>query len=592
MSQIRLVLAFHDHQPIGNFDGVFDDAHRDAYGPLLDTLADYPELKVVIHTSGSLMEWLVAHKPEYVDRLREFVQRGQVEILGGPFYEPILASIPSRDRVGQVVAYSRYLESLFGQKIRGMWLPERVWEQQFTRDLVNAGMEFSVLDDYHFRAGGMRGHELMNYYLTEDEGKLLALFPVDETLRYTIPFEKPERTIEYLRKFARENPGSLVTFGDDGEKFGVWPDTKEHVYGKGWMRKFLDLLMKNRDWLEVTHFGTAIDTTPPMGRYYVPDCSYREMTEWVLTTPRQTELKAMVKAHEGPDAPPAGGEWSGAGDWKVVKQYLRGGFWRNFRVKYPEANEMYCRMLTVSDRLDALTRAHATAGETSPVADPDLLIDARTHLYKGQCNCPYWHGAFGGLYLPHLRNAIYEHLIAADTALEKAVGKSGKYAEVDAADYDLDGRKEVRLNGDRLIAFLKPNRGGHLYELDLRGARHNLLATLDRRPEPYHEIVRDADKINAPKQERSVAKTGRRRAAREGHRTPTTPATAPTAAAETGGGKTGWRRRSRKAASTSSRRGWTRSSSIRQMAAEERSSITSCVPGTDRRGVPPRRGGD
>ena len=32
-------------------------------------------------------------------------------------------------------------------------------------------------------------------------------------------------------------------------------------------------------------------------------------------------------------------------------------------------------------------------------AKAKLSEKARTHLYRGQCNCPYWHGVFGGLYL-------------------------------------------------------------------------------------------------------------------------------------------------------------------------------------------------
>lgn len=116
MTRVRLVLALHNHQPIGNFDGVFEDAYRDSYAPFLDVLRDYPDLSISLHTSGSLLEWLVEKKPEYIDVVREFVDRGQVEILGGPFYEPILASLPSRDRIGQIVTYSRFLEDLIGAR--------------------------------------------------------------------------------------------------------------------------------------------------------------------------------------------------------------------------------------------------------------------------------------------------------------------------------------------------------------------------------------------------------------------------------------------------------------------------------------------
>ena len=167
-SRIRLVLALHDHQPIGNFDGVFEAAYQDSYWPFLDVLEKYPEIPVALHTSGSLLEWLVEKHPEYIDRIRMLADRGQIEIIGGPFYEPILACIPRRDRVGQITAYSRYLEKLFGTPIRGMWVPERVWEQSFSGDISQAGIEYTILDDYHFRSAGLRDEELHGYYLSEE----------------------------------------------------------------------------------------------------------------------------------------------------------------------------------------------------------------------------------------------------------------------------------------------------------------------------------------------------------------------------------------------------------------------------------------
>src|SRR5437762_11371216 len=56
-------------------------------------------------------------QPEYVDRLARLVAAGRIEIVGGPFYEPILTMIPSRDRVGQITAYSDWLQSRLGAKV-------------------------------------------------------------------------------------------------------------------------------------------------------------------------------------------------------------------------------------------------------------------------------------------------------------------------------------------------------------------------------------------------------------------------------------------------------------------------------------------
>ncbi|MEX2561597.1 MAG: 4-alpha-glucanotransferase, partial [Pirellulales bacterium] len=66
---IRFVLALHNHQPIGNFAGVLEQAYQESYRAFLDVFERYPTLKVSLHTSGSLMEWMAERHPEYIDRL-------------------------------------------------------------------------------------------------------------------------------------------------------------------------------------------------------------------------------------------------------------------------------------------------------------------------------------------------------------------------------------------------------------------------------------------------------------------------------------------------------------------------------------------
>jgi alpha-amylase len=472
MAGVRLILTLHNHQPVGNFEGVFEAAYRDGYLPFLEVLEGFPDVPFVLHTSGPLLEWLADQKPEYLARLRALVDRGQVEILGGPSQEPILTMIPRRDRVGQIRAYTEVLRQHFGRAVRGMWMPERVWEQHLVADIAEAGIEYTVLDDFHFQRAGLADDALHGYYLTEDDGRLLKVFPNSERMRYLVPWLEPHEAFAYLRGLAENRPGAVVVCADDGEKFGAWPNTHEHVYAGGWLRRFCEMLRDNRDWLEATTLARAVDSTLPAGKVYLPDCSYREMTEWVLPPDRSLAFDAARKRLDGLDARAA----------EALRPHVRaGGFWRNFKAKYPESDEMYARMLGVSDRLAAL--------DARGDADPDLLDAARTELYRGQCNCPYWHGAFGGLYLPHLRNAIYRALITADELLDEAEGKPARRAELAVADFNLDARQEVRLENDHLVAFVRPAQGGHIYELDVRHARANVLATLDRRPESYHATI-------------------------------------------------------------------------------------------------------
>lgn len=469
MSQsIRLALVLHNHQPIGNFDHVCEQAYQESYRPFLDVFTRFDSLKIALHTSGSLMEWLNEHHPEYVDRLGELVAAGRIEIIGGAYYEPILAMLPARDRIGQIQRYSRWLEQRIGATVRGMWVAERVWEQAFVRDIAAAGIEYTVLDDFHFKCAGLTDDQLHGYYASEDDGRVISIFPGSERLRYTIPFADPQETIDHLRYVAEQRENSVVVFGDDGEKFGTWPETFKHCYQDRWLERFFEALVRNQDWLRVTTLAETVDHVAPLGKVYLPDCSYREMTEWVLPVEQHVEFDRV--SHEV----------NGDARWASLKRFVRGGIWRNFKTRYPEADEMYCRMMQVSRRLEHAVQAGA-AGR--------LLDEARAELYRGQCNCSYWHGAFGGIYLPHLRNAVYQKLIHAENLLDQVTGQTQPWVEAKADDLNFDSRQEVELANDKLIALMNPVAGGQLYELDVRSICHNLLATLARRPEAYHRKV-------------------------------------------------------------------------------------------------------
>ena len=485
MNRIRFIFAIHNHQPVGNFGHVLEQAYQESYLPFLEVFEGYNRIKLTLHTSGSLVEWLAEEHPEYLDRVAELVRQRRVEIVGGPFFEPILAMLPSRDRIGQIQMYSEYLKKRLGANIAGLWIPERVWEQSYVRDLADAGMKYTILDDSHLRFAGVKTNALNRHYLTEDDGRTINVFPGSEKLRYLIPFGKVEDTIEHFQEMAERYPESVLVHGDDGEKFGSWPETHQHVYADKWLHRFFDALSENSDWLITTTPSEVIGTLPPLGKIYIPDGSYREMTEWVLDPDQQVEMENLRKNLKDDDQGP------------IISQFLRGGFWRNFKVRYPESDEMYCRMMSVSARLSKAIQ------EGWNGSDIDLAKEA---LYRSQCNCGYWHGVFGGIYLPHLRNAVYRELIKADNLIDTAMDKQGNWVESQTADFNFDGKNEVRLTNNFLNLFIVPHRGGTMYELDIKSIAHNLLATITRHPESYHQKIFRRNEPNFDPKGRIVCK--------------------------------------------------------------------------------------
>ncbi len=469
MSQLTLLLAFHNHQPEGNFDDVFRRAYDDCYRPLLDALADHPRVRVTLHHTGPLLEWLDRNTPAYLSDLKSMVARGQVEVLGGAFYEPMLAVLPHKDAQGQLEMMSTFCAERFGQKPTGMWLAERVWEPALAETIARAGLRYTLLDDTHFRYAGHTG-DLFGWYVTERAGHALALFPIDKELRYAIPFQDVDQAMQTLDGLLARGNGKdvVVTYGDDGEKFGLWPHTKEWVWGKGWLRRFLARLSETQHVVTST-FAEVLGKTPPSGRVYLPTASYEEMGEWTLPAEAQVryhDLRARLE-HEH--------------RFEEIRPFFRGGVWQSFLAKYPEANLMHKKMVHVSRKLDLVGRD---------------LPEARRELYRGQCNCAYWHGLFGGLYLNYLRHAVYSHLIAAETAAEEAlVGGSEPNAgaeKVERFDFDGDLRDEVILSNRHLWVGIKPDAGGAFFELDARPQLFNLANVLGRHPEGYHGRLREA----------------------------------------------------------------------------------------------------
>jgi hypothetical protein len=464
---VAFIFGVHNHQPLGNFDHVLEEAVRRAYRPFFQVLRGFPAVRAVVHTSGLLLEWWEAHAPDVLDLIGELVGRGQVEPLTGGLTEPILPLLPDHDKVGQIRALTDRVSKRLGARPRGMWLAERVWEPHLARPLVEAGVEYVLVDDHHFAMAGLDPDRLAGYYLTEEQGHTLAVFPINQRLRYLIPFGRVSEVFAVLAE--RAAGGGAVTMVDDGEKFGSWPGTHRLVYEEGWLEAFFAGLSAVAG-VELSTAAEYLDRHPPTGRVYLPTTSYREMTEWALTPEAAGDLertRAEVERLAGPAA----------------ARMLRGGFWRNFLVRYAEVNDTYRKMLRVSRRLQAALAAHP---------DDRALLAAREALWRGQCNDPYWHGIFGGVYLPHLRRAVRSALLTAETALDAADPAGGEIA-CEIGDLDGDGATEVALRSARLSLLVRPAAGGTVTELAFRPLAFDLADVLTRRPErSHHRISRAA----------------------------------------------------------------------------------------------------
>ncbi len=479
--KINFALVFHFHQPIGNFDHVIEHAYQKSYLPLIKMIKKFPKIKVSLHYTGYLLEWLEKNHPEYDDILKEMSNEGQIEIIGGAFYEPIIPIIPDRDKKAQIELLRDYIKKHFNLDIKGFWLAERAWEPHLPKILSECGIEYILIDDFHLRANGLYEEETFFPYITEEQGYIVKVIPINEPLRYMVPWKQPWEPVEYLEKNKNTEGSRLITLISDAEKMGVWPagdmTTYDICYVKGydgtpWLESWFRRLTEGMDsWLNMLHISEYLKNYKPKGLIYMPTASYDKMSYWVLPTRARRSLENLIQK----------AKWKQFGEpfSDELLQFLKGGYWRGFLVKYPESNLMHKKMLYVRQKL---INYEEEFGKSENLKE--IWID----IYKSQCNDPYWHGQFGGVYFSFMRETIYSCLINAERKIDKLLKQRNQPTNnLYEKDLTFDGRSEILMENEFLNVYIQPHYGASILEIDIKNATHNILNVFTRKEEAYHD---------------------------------------------------------------------------------------------------------
>jgi hypothetical protein len=466
-NKTQLLFGIHMHQPIDNFDWVIEHGVEVCYGPFFEVMSKYPEFKFSVHCSGWLMEEIQKKHPKVYANIKKLSDAGSIEFFSAGYYEPILSAIPSKNRVTQIDMLSKSIQNEFSQTPKGLWLTERVWESALIPDIAKAGIKYTVMDDYHFQCAGFDENILDGYFTTEEGGVTMGLFPISKKLRYAIPFLNVASAVEAVKSFdAKENSAAIIF--DDAEKFGMWPGTYEWVYEKGWLEGFVQAVLADEH-IQTQHFGKYYEKEKTRGIAYLPNVSYYEMGEWSLRADDALSLETF-KAEMGEKRYEEEG----------VK-FLKGGIWKNFLVKYEESNRIHKRTLELSKASKEVSKAKFD-----------------TALYKSQANDSLWHGVFGGLYLPNLRDNVYTYIIEAENV------RYGKKMLLQSDQNELDGYDKVKAVTPKYIFRFDSAHGGQMVEFDSREAKFNWQNTLMRRKEAYHKRLFE----DAPVVEESAVEDG------------------------------------------------------------------------------------
>jgi hypothetical protein len=342
--------------------------------------------------------------------LENLITRKQVEILGGGFYEPMMPLLPHNDKIGQIELLTAYLRKKFGKRPQGCWIPQAAWEQYLVGVLNACGMSYTFLEESRFIAAGLSGADLCAPCVSENQGKITVVFPLSARLRDAFAVHDAAEVLDRLiRETASQE--TLVTVFPERLFAGEDAGSAEACYGR-----FFESLSRVSDDVEFT--------TP--AKYY----------------------KSLGQLH---------------------KAYFPGDEGRNFLIDYPEANDLYAKMMFTHTLINQLR------------GDKSRKQNAREELWKAQGYTLFSPGTdaasspdgSGDIRRASLRKAVYKALLGA----EKICRDQGKFTpSLLAFDFDFDGSQEY-LFQDRNINCYVTSAGASIFELDYLPKTWNYLDT-------------------------------------------------------------------------------------------------------------------
>ncbi len=477
--RISLALAIHNHQPVGNFGWVFAEVYEQAYQPMVDALERHPTVRLSLHYTGPLLEWLRVERPEFIDRLAALVARDQVEILGGGYYEPVLASLPERDRIGQLRRMADELEGCSdgarpgrgwpsgsgSRTCRPRWSPAATTGRSSTTPT-------SARRRSPRRTSGARTRPTTRASSCGSSGPSRASATGSRSGTsggHRLPARPRHRGRRTDRDDGRRRREVRRLADDLGALLGRASLGRPLLRGARGERRLAD------DDHAVGLAGATI------GRSAGSTSRPARTTRWASGPCRPTRAGSSRPSSTTPEAAPPRGALAAR---RVLAQ-LPGQVPRDQRPPQADAADLG------QGRRDA-----GGPGRTR----------ALDHLYRGQSNDCYWHGLFGGIYIGHMRLATYEHLIAAEDLADRA---AGRLHDVERRDLDLDGLDDVRLAGPGQVVTVDVTDGAGIGELGHPARPARAGAVMRRRPEAYHETLREHDA--AAKAPAAPAETARRR---------------------------------------------------------------------------------
>lgn len=431
MLKPNILLGLHSHIPL-NYEKNWTnneliENHLKFLNDLIEHLNNIGNTKINLHISGNLLKHMDKKYPSFSSTINHMLSSNQLELLSGGMYEPILPFIPREDRQNQIQLMNRFLNHTYGYTPSGAWLTELAWDPSIALDLVKSKIYYTCLSKKHFTNAGISENELEGYYITEEEGRKIAVFPILHNINELMHSLSPEEAVNKL--FENKEKTSIVVFYR-----GLISDTKNLE----WLKQFFNNLNLKSDYVEMSLFKDFFSKNKPNKRIY-------------LNSLNEQDQNSILKP------------------------------WKYYLLRYHEVNLIHKKMLRVSKKINL-----AKEGKSRFKVIKEMINQAQDLLYQGQINNSYWDNHLAGIYIPEERHATYEKLIRAENLIENASRKGARWIQISESDYDCDGNDEIIIETDTQNIYISPALGGAILEHDFKPKNLNVTNTISRRHEQYH----------------------------------------------------------------------------------------------------------
>ena len=230
---LKWIEFLHVYQPPNQNIGVLDQVVSESYNHIIWLLNKYPNFKITLNISGSLLEQLDGNGyTKLIKDIKILCNKGKIELVGSAMFHPILPLLPESEIIRQIQLNNEIIIKRFGLDCQptGFYLPEMAYSPNVATAIKEMGYKWIILDEIHFPKKDLNNK--IKYQIKNN-----GLYVIFRNRQYSKSFP-PETIINDLDKLnnkARET-NYLIT-AHDGELYGHWHKEDNGYYEKAFKNK-------------------------------------------------------------------------------------------------------------------------------------------------------------------------------------------------------------------------------------------------------------------------------------------------------------------------------------------------------------------